>query len=261
MSFEQDTFFKTQKHIAWNIVLAYYQEGDLEQKLTETFRRKSLTVKSLTGKGSQEDEQLIIKWIYQLAQGIFALHEMGIMHRDLKPSNIFLEDGNLLIADFGSSKLGALGLTPGVTTPGYSAPEILNGKSYTNAVDMWALGSILVNLLTLCSQVELASLTKREKIKKIPTYYSLEWIPIVRALLKKDPNKRMDAKQLLACFEEVEENKGGKKIIRLRADRNSGDSLLQTMGILANFTPPSSRAPSISLPRPSIDRTRRTISS
>jgi len=93
----------------------------------------------------------------EICLGLEALHNCDIIHRDLKPENILItKDGHLKITDFGLSKWGGnrrrqelraqtfLGSAP------YLAPEILDleTKQYTKAVDWWAFGILIMEMLT-----------------------------------------------------------------------------------------------------------------
>ena len=85
-------------------------------------------------------------------------HGMGIVHRDLKPENLLYEsnepDALIKIADFGLAKLLNEGSTMQTAcgTPGYVAPEILEGRMYDEAVDIWSLGVITYILYVLFLQ-------------------------------------------------------------------------------------------------------------
>ena len=75
------------------------------------------------------------------------LHLRGIVYRDLKPENVMInEKGHLLLIDMGTAKVlnnSKKGLSRTYTilgTPHYMAPEILKGKGYDFAVDIWSLG-------------------------------------------------------------------------------------------------------------------------
>ncbi|XP_053674406.1 cyclin-dependent kinase 10 [Anopheles nili] len=91
--------------------------------------------------------------IIQLLKGLKHLHSNYIIHRDLKVSNLLLTDnGTLKIADFGLARYmsdSKKPMTPGLVTLWYRPPELLFGSAQqTTAVDMWATGCILGELLT-----------------------------------------------------------------------------------------------------------------
>jgi cyclin-dependent kinase 10 len=88
----------------------------------------------------------------QLFNGLQYLHKNFIVHRDLKVSNLLLTDkGQLKIADFGLARkydIPAKPMTPRVVTLWYRAPELLlQSRYHTTAIDMWAAGCILGELL------------------------------------------------------------------------------------------------------------------
>jgi len=80
----------------------------------------------------------------RLADGLAAVHEVGVLHRDVKPSNVLMEGRAPILIDFGLArvaddpKLTHTGWLLG--TPGYLAPEILHGHDATEASDLhsWA---------------------------------------------------------------------------------------------------------------------------
>jgi Tol biopolymer transport system component len=95
----------------------------------------------------------------QIARGLAAAHDKGIIHRDLKPENVFLlKDGQVKVLDFGLARMiptGAAETMPGVTDPGtvmgtvgYMAPEQVRGQIADGRADLFALGTVLYEMLT-----------------------------------------------------------------------------------------------------------------
>jgi len=118
-------------------------------------------------------------FLYQMLTGLKYMHSSSVIHRDLKPANILLnEDCSLKICDFGLARIVnretvAKGsersndspneqntmsnptrgltrqLTKHVVTRWYRAPELILIQPYTSAVDVWSLGCILAELLSM----------------------------------------------------------------------------------------------------------------
>jgi mitogen-activated protein kinase 15 len=91
---------------------------------------------------------------WQLLCALHYLHSAGIIHRDLKPTNILINsDATIKLCDFGLARAidshdRPEDLTDYIATRWYRAPECLFGASrYTTAVDMWAAGCLLVELV------------------------------------------------------------------------------------------------------------------
>src|SRR5579871_2315062 len=141
-------------------ILAVYQMGTyagvpylvtelLDGKtLTETIRRGPLPFRKAIDYG------------VQIARGLAAAHEKGIVHRALKPDNLFItKDGRAKILDFGLAKLmqpkeSLTNLAPTLTLPGvamgtvgYMAPEQVRGLAIDPRADIFALGAILYEMV------------------------------------------------------------------------------------------------------------------
>eukprot|EP01012_Entosiphon_sulcatum_P010654 TRINITY_DN1627_c0_g1_i1.p1 TRINITY_DN1627_c0_g1~~TRINITY_DN1627_c0_g1_i1.p1 ORF type:complete len:536 (+),score=75.99 TRINITY_DN1627_c0_g1_i1:55-1608(+) len=89
----------------------------------------------------------------QLILALHHLHSQGVVYRDLKPENVVLDEhGNLVLTDLGlAARVGHDGKLPGgmrVGSPSYWAPELLRREEHSGAVDYWALGCVVYELLT-----------------------------------------------------------------------------------------------------------------
>ncbi|MCK2212820.1 serine/threonine protein kinase [Actinomadura sp. ATCC 31491] len=87
-----------------------------------------------------------------LADALLAMHEAGVVHRDLKPANVILAEGDPVVIDFGiASALDSLSVTASgavVGTPGYLAPEVLEGRQAGMAADVFSFGATLAYAAT-----------------------------------------------------------------------------------------------------------------
>ena len=91
--------------------------------------------------------------LHALAAGLFdalaAVHGAGVVHRDLKPTNVLITDDGPVLIDFGiaqaagddAAQVTSTGLVVG--TPGYLAPELLDGAEPSPATDLWGLAAVL----------------------------------------------------------------------------------------------------------------------
>jgi tetratricopeptide (TPR) repeat protein len=90
----------------------------------------------------------------QIASGLVAAHEAGVIHRDLKPANIMIENGErALLMDFGIARSVTSGSGPGtrigavIGTTEYMAPEQARAEPVDGRADIYAFGLILYEML------------------------------------------------------------------------------------------------------------------
>jgi Tfp pilus assembly protein PilF len=118
------------------IAMEYCSGGDLKQKIEAT------TTPAIAN-----------TYMIQIAKGLKAVHESGIIHRDLHPSNImFRDDGILVLADFGLSikhnfKFDENESKRRVGRFGYMSPEQYEGKTLDQRSDLYSAGVIFYELL------------------------------------------------------------------------------------------------------------------
>jgi serine/threonine protein kinase len=118
-------------------VMEYFPGGDLRALMRE-----------------QMSVSRVLSQMREIAAGLNAIHEKGMVHRDLKPGNIMLRaDGSLAIADFGLAKIAdvALDITRGdvaMGTPYYMSPEQINGDALDARADLYSLGVMFYEMLT-----------------------------------------------------------------------------------------------------------------
>src|SRR5215510_826534 len=116
--------------------------------------------------GGALPQRKAIDYALQLARGLAAAHEKGIVHRDIKPDNVFItDDGRVKILDFGIAKLTGAGdghqpqtevptrkvnTDPGTVmgTVGYMPPEQLKGQTVDHRADIFSFGAILYEILS-----------------------------------------------------------------------------------------------------------------
>ncbi|HET7437678.1 MAG TPA: protein kinase, partial [Thermoanaerobaculia bacterium] len=225
----------------------------------------------------------------QMAQGLAAAHEKGVVHRDLKPDNIFLtRDGRVKILDFGIAKLtarsGADGPSfemaatePGMVlgTVGYMSPEQVRGEPVDHRSDLFSFGTILFEMLTgnRAFKHDSAIETLGAILKEEPPDVSelLPGVPaaldrIVRRCLEKDREQRFQsARDLAFAFETLTMTPGTlTNTARPSAPMHSGAQAPQTQPPRTQTHVPTVATPSVGTPavptsHPTQTRTRTMI--
>lgn len=83
-----------------------------------------------------------------VARALAHTHARGVLHRDLKPSNVFLtEDGDTKVLDFGLAHVFGASRPVRAGTPGFMAPEQVEGVTQDARTDVYALGMVLQELV------------------------------------------------------------------------------------------------------------------
>lgn len=138
----------------------------------------------------------------ECALALSHLHERGIVYRDLKPENIMIDaDGHVKLVDFGLARTGVTesytGAKSFVGTTEYLSPEMLNKVGHGYAVDYWALGMVLYEMLTGLppwysdDKKKVTKCICESQVEFPPNEVSRNARYLIRQLLTKDPRKRL----------------------------------------------------------------------
>jgi NIMA (never in mitosis gene a)-related kinase len=176
------------------IVMEYADKGDLYQRIVQ-----------LKKIGCFIEETDAWKIFIQMTRGLKSLHDLKILHRDLKSANIFLfSDGTAKIGDLNVSKVAKRGLGYTQTgTPYYASPEVWEEMAYDNKSDIWSLGCVTYEMLTLHppfrakDMEELYKKVLKGQYKRVGDKYSSDMNDIIDYLLKVNPKERPNCEQIL----------------------------------------------------------------
>ncbi|WP_369248642.1 protein kinase [Streptomyces sp. R41] len=143
-------------------------------------------------------------------------HDAGVLHRDLKPANVLMEAGTdrVVLTDFGIAQVaGATTLTESgafVGSPEYTAPERMSGVRTGPESDLWSLGALLCTVLSGESPFRrdsLGGILHAVVVDEIrPPAQAAPLLPVVRGLLERDPERRLDAaeaERMLRAFRDT----------------------------------------------------------
>ena len=176
------------------IIMEFADRGDLYQKIVQ--HKKSAIF---------FEESDIWRIFIQLVKGLKSLHDLKILHRDMKSANVFLfSNGSAKLGDLNVSKVAKRGLGYTQTgTPYYASPEVWKDKPYDNKSDVWSLGCVLYEMITLrppfrAQNMEgLFNKVCKGQYNRIPDKFSDDLFQVVQFLLQVNPNSRPSCEQIL----------------------------------------------------------------
>lgn len=116
----------------------------------DIFIRMELLTPIMDALNKVSSERAVIELGMAMCNALLTCEKHNIIHRDIKPQNIFISpDGYFKLGDFGIAKTveHSVGLTAGVGTYNFMAPEVALGKHYSSTADIYSLGLVLYWLL------------------------------------------------------------------------------------------------------------------
>lgn len=179
----------------FNVVMEYCHLGDLHDMLKK--RSESLP------------NEFIKNVLVQVLDGLKFIHSKKVIHRDMKSNNIFFKTSSeIKIGDLGLAKEfdSNKKMNSFVGTLDFMSPEQREQKSYDYSIDIWGVGTILYELLTL-NTFNYHEFTENENYLNIKGNFDPIFIKILKQCLQANPTMRSTASQLYDMINEEHTNR------------------------------------------------------
>ncbi|KAK3199751.1 hypothetical protein Dsin_023166 [Dipteronia sinensis] len=178
----------------YNLCMEYLPRGTLRDEI----RRR----------GGRFEEQRIGFYTNQIVRGLNYMHvNHGLVHCDLKSENVLIgKDGGAKIADLGCAKFAGGGVTEFSGTPVFMSPEVARREEQGFAADVWAVGCTVIEMATgknpwpVLGGDPVSALYRigfSGEVPEIPGWLSEEARDFLGKCLKRDPEERLTAEELL----------------------------------------------------------------
>jgi eukaryotic-like serine/threonine-protein kinase len=228
---------------------AHVEQGDRSFLVMEFVDGPTLRHRILEGPIDVADAVAMTR---DLASGLEAVHEAGIVHRDIKPSNVMMRPASgggrtfhAVLADFGVAHLAdaTRHTSPGtvIGTAAYLAPEQVRGEQPMPASDVYALGLLLIEALTGRhpfgeGSMQETLLARLARAPEVPGTLGYRWKSLLTAMTAFDPTARPTAAEVVERAE------------HLGAAVEGGDITQATPSVLESTQPVPTTAPTTAVP-------------
>lgn len=218
--------FEKQMGKKWLCIVVEYCGGGTLDTHISCARKRFLT--SLT---EIQQPVLDIEKIHCVAlsvgRALAYLHSKSIIHRDVKSDNIlFTEDYSVKLGDFGLAKEACVSVNNAISSNAtlqlttwndprcipYASPEVQRGEQYSGKVDIWALGCVILEMVTGTFIAEICpermALCEVEGaleslLVKAGSILSIHWTELIGGMLERDRSKRWSASQVIERLEQM----------------------------------------------------------
>jgi serine/threonine protein kinase len=142
---EKDILFKVAHPFVVSLYVTFQDERNLYMLMEFVIGGELFTQLRKFGRFVNETARF---YAAEIVLAFAYLHERDIVYRDLKPENLLIDkDGHIKVTDFGFAKVVPDRTWTLCGTPEYLAPEIIQSRGHGKAVDWWALGILIFEML------------------------------------------------------------------------------------------------------------------